>query len=413
MSESAVEQLPDQPDLRHLKDQAKDLVRDGSRPTLADAQFRVARRYGFPSWPKLKAYVESVGSMGALERAILDDDNGRVRDLLAEDPGLIHREGHWVRRRRHNGYRPLAYAAFFGKSKVMEVLIAAGADVHEGGERALRAAAYFDKNMDAVELLLSHGADPNATTVSPSGRPYRVIDYPCMTLASGMLRHLVSHGGRLLPDNMGMILATNERRPQDKADCLRVMAEAGFELPDTPPMALHLRDTRLLEAHLRRDPRMTSRLFPERDVFPSGFGIDNPAPYASVTPLSGGVTLLHMAVEFCDVETARWLLERGADVNAPTGTDRDGFGGWTPLFHAMATLHVPRHFPGMAELLLERGADPAVRASIRKPAAEGGETTGKDVTAVDYARQFVEPGLVNHDALQRVSRALEAIDGSD
>ncbi len=413
MSESAVVQLPDQPDLRHLKDQAKDLVRAGSCPTLADALFSIARRYGFPSWPKLKAYVGSVGSMGELEQAILEDDAGRVRDLLAEDPGLIHREGHWVRRRRHNGYRPLAYAAFFGKSKVMEVLIAAGADVHEGGERALRAAAYFDINMSAVDLLLNHGADPNATTVSPSGRPYRVIDYPCMTLASGMLRHLVSHGGRLLPENAGMILSTNERRPQDKADCLRVMTEAGFALPDTPPMALHRRDTRLLEAHLRRDPQMTSRLFSERDVFPSGFGIELPSPYAYVTPLSSGVTLLHIAAEFCDVEMARWLLEHGADVNAPTGMDRGGFGGWTPLFHAMATLHVPRHFPDMAELLLERGADPAVRASIRKPAADGGETTWNDVTAADYAQQFIEPDLVNHEALQRVSQAVERSNGAD
>ena len=413
MNAAAIKQLPDHPDLDQLESEAKQLLKIGSFDSLSGALSKVSKRYGFSTWPQLVDYVASIGSMGELEHAIQDDDVDRMKRLLQHDPGLIHREGHWIRRRRHNGYRPLAYAAFFGKSKVMEVLIAAGADVHEGGERALRAAAYFDQNMDAVELLLSHGADPNATTVSPSGRPYRVIDYPCMTLASSMLRRLASHGGRLLPDNVGMILATNERRPPDKADCLRVMTEAGFELPDTPPMALHLRDARLLEAHLRRDPRMTARLFSEREVFPPGFGIETPSPYATVTPLSGGVTLLHMAVEFCDVEMARWLLEHGADVNAPTGTDRDGFGGWTPLFHAMATLHVPRHFPDMAELLLERGADPAVRASIRKPTAEGGETTWKDVTAADYARQFVEPGLVNHDALQRVSRAIGAIDGSD
>lgn len=277
----------------------------------------------------------------------------------------------------------------------------------------MRAAAYFDHNLDAVELLLRHGADPNATTVSPSGRPYRVIDYPCMTLASGMLRRLASKGGRLLPENAGMILATNERNPGNKADCLRVMVEAGVELPDTPPLALHLRDTRLLEAHLRRDSRMTSRLFSEKDVFPSGFGIDHPAPYACVTPLSGGVTLLHMAVEFCDVEMARWLLERGADVNAPTGTDQDGLGGWTPLFHAMATLHVPRHFPDMAELLLEHGADPAIRASIRKPVPEGEAVTWRNVTAIEYAREFVYPDLVNDDALRRVSQAIGAVDESD
>lgn len=405
MSESTVVQLPDQPDLRHLKDQAKDLVSAGSCPTLANALFHVARRHGFPSWPKLKAYVESVGSMGALEQAILEDDIDRLNDLLAEDPDLIHREGHWLRRRRHNGYRPLAYAAFFGKVKVMEVLIAAGADVHEGGDRALRAAAYFDQNLDAVGLLLRHGADPNATTVSPSGRPYRVIDYPCMTLASGMLRHLSSKGGRLLPENAGMILATNERNPGNKADCLRVMAEAGVELPDTPPLVLHLRDRDGLARHLAGDPHMLTRPFSVEEIFPPDYGIKHPAPYAFATPLTGGVTLLHMAVEFCDMEMVEWLLERGADVNAPAGTDPDGYGGWTPLFHAMASLHVPRDFTDMADLLLEHGADPAVRASLRKPTPEGGEYTWRDVTAAEYARKFVYPDLVNQDALRRVMDA--------
>ncbi len=340
--------------------------------------------------------------MEPLEQAILDDNADRLEELLAEDPGLIHREGHWTRRRRHNRYQPLAYAAFFGRLKVMEFLIAAGADVHEGGDRALRAAATFDHNLDAAKLLLERGADPNATTVSPSGLSYRVIDYPCMTLAHKMLHLLVSHGGRLLPDNAGMILATNERKPQDKAACLRVMAEAGVALPETPPMALHLRDTARLEEHLRRDPQMMVRLFPEREVFPAEFGIEIPAPFACVTPLSGGVTPLHMAVELCDIEIARWLLEHGADVNAAAGVDRDGFGGWTPLFHAVATLHVPRHFPDMAELLLEHGADPTKTASIRKPTADGGEAIWRNVTAADYARQFIEPDLVNQDALRRI-----------
>lgn len=42
--------------------------------------------------------------MGELEQAIQDDDVDRVKRILDEDPGLIHREGHWVKRRRHNGY---------------------------------------------------------------------------------------------------------------------------------------------------------------------------------------------------------------------------------------------------------------------------------------------------------------------
>ena len=45
--------LPDRPNLRHLKDQAKDLLKAGMVASLTDAQFQVARRYGFASWPKL------------------------------------------------------------------------------------------------------------------------------------------------------------------------------------------------------------------------------------------------------------------------------------------------------------------------------------------------------------------------
>jgi hypothetical protein len=47
-------QLPERPNLRHIRDQAKDLVRSGAAPTLGDAQFQIARQYGFPNWPKIR-----------------------------------------------------------------------------------------------------------------------------------------------------------------------------------------------------------------------------------------------------------------------------------------------------------------------------------------------------------------------
>src|SRR6185503_6240853 len=56
--------LPPHPNLEHLKKQAKDLLRDLQQRDpalkLADAQHALAREYGFASWPKLKAYVESL-----------------------------------------------------------------------------------------------------------------------------------------------------------------------------------------------------------------------------------------------------------------------------------------------------------------------------------------------------------------
>ncbi len=62
----ATRPLPDRPNLRHLKDQAKDLLKSGGAVTLADAQFQIACSYGFTSWPKLKAYVNSLAESGKL-----------------------------------------------------------------------------------------------------------------------------------------------------------------------------------------------------------------------------------------------------------------------------------------------------------------------------------------------------------
>ncbi len=60
----APRELPSRPNLEHLRNEARDLQR-GLRATdpdtkLSDAQLAVARRYGFPSWPALRAHVETI-----------------------------------------------------------------------------------------------------------------------------------------------------------------------------------------------------------------------------------------------------------------------------------------------------------------------------------------------------------------
>src|SRR5688500_11113102 len=62
--------LPDRPNLRHLRDQAKDLVKAGTATSITDAQFTIARRYGFPNWPKLKAHVESLEKIAQRQHAL-------------------------------------------------------------------------------------------------------------------------------------------------------------------------------------------------------------------------------------------------------------------------------------------------------------------------------------------------------
>lgn len=104
--------LPERPDLEHLRNQAKALLcayrdkdpeavgrfralplRPGVAPKLADAQRLVAREYGFPSWAKFKAHVlarvEPEENLHQLVKAAFDaDDAPALRRLIARHPEL-------------------------------------------------------------------------------------------------------------------------------------------------------------------------------------------------------------------------------------------------------------------------------------------------------------------------------------
>ncbi len=67
IQEDVVSQLPPRPSLSHLRKQAKDLLRRlrqrSPDATLAEAQYALAREYGFDSWPKLKSQVELLAAL--------------------------------------------------------------------------------------------------------------------------------------------------------------------------------------------------------------------------------------------------------------------------------------------------------------------------------------------------------------
>src|SRR5262249_45163607 len=107
----------------------------------------------------------------------------------------------------------------------------------------------------------------------------------------------------------------------------------------------------------------------ESEIFPAELGI-KPGDGLHVTPVVGS-TLLHLAIEYDDIDVARWLIERGADVNAKAALDADGFGGHTPLFHTVVTLAAPDD--SKARLLLERGANANARATFRKQLRDMGD----------------------------------------
>src|SRR5258705_1205856 len=144
--QGATRPLPDRPNLRHLKDQAKELLTAGAAASLADAQFQIARLYGFASWPKLKAHVESFEEFGQLKQAIDTNDIARVKTLMTRNPALhsaalgYGKDGPltWVAECRVPWEPPSPV-----RLAIAEWMITHGSDVHQGGDGPLMRAALY------------------------------------------------------------------------------------------------------------------------------------------------------------------------------------------------------------------------------------------------------------------------------
>jgi hypothetical protein len=185
--------LPERPDLRHLKDQAKDLLKSGAAASLADAQFQIARLYGFPSWPKLKSHVESFAETGQLKQAIDTNDIARVKAMMTRNPALhsaplgYGKDGPltWVAECRVPWESPSPV-----RLAMAEWMITHGSDVHQGGDGPLMRAALNGYRIPMMELLVAHGADVNAMWHGH----FPIIFAPCESVDADALKWLLDHG---------------------------------------------------------------------------------------------------------------------------------------------------------------------------------------------------------------------------
>jgi len=214
-------------------------------------------------------------------------------------------------------------------------------------------------------------------------------------------------GDRLAP--VAMVLETYSRNPKGKHQCLELFAQHGIDLPDTPPMAIHRGRIDLLEKHLRLDPALITQTFSHIEIYPPEMGCHADHSLAlHGTPLAGA-TLLHLCVDNDEIEIARWLIERAADVNARAAIDVDGFGGHTALFGCVVSQPYRvglRRDDGFARLLLDHGADPNARASLRKRLRfVEDETTHeyRDVTPLAWGQRFHDQDWVSKPAMRLIA----------
>jgi ankyrin repeat protein len=390
----AVRALPARPHLRHLKDQAKDLLNTGNAKSLAAAQFRVARTYGFASWPKLKAHVELLEEAGQLKEAIDQNDLVRIKTIMLKNPSLHEapigyaEDGPltWVAECRIPPVAPNQT-----RLEMAKWMIENGSDVHRGGDAPLMRAALDGDRIPMMELLTSHGADVNAAWHGS----YPIIYASCEVLDPASLQWLLDHGAdpncgsdelwksRGVPHPgtaLDYLLGAYVRAPEVLSTCIDILLKAGGKSQYRVPAVMAVIRNRLddLKNLLDNDPSLIHRRFPELD-----FG----TTAARMLTLRGG-TLLHVAAEFGNLEAVKLLLDRGAEVNGKAVVDKDGIGGQTGIFHA-ATQPADCGL-SITRFLVDRGADLTVRAKLPGHYEKPGETI--ECTPLGYALLF--PG--NH-----------------
>src|SRR4029453_2481002 len=116
-----------------------------------------------------------------------------------------------------------------------------------------------------------------------------------------------------------------------------------------------------------------------------------------------------MLVDYYEMEIARWLIEKGMDVNIRSAIDAQGFGGYTALFATVVSQPnfwmnrgYKEQLAPFTELLFEHGADPNIRGSLRKqlhpdygPRYDTRVYEYRDVTALSWGRRFHEKIFVS------------------
>jgi hypothetical protein len=398
--------LPVRPNLEQLKLEAENL-RNEQHLELADAQETVARSYGAPNWSRLVQSCELID-------AIWLDDPDTVRKLIDQNPNLLV-ENAGIRNK--NWGPPMTYAANLGRDNIIRMLYDVGArDLKTAMDRAV-----LQSKIATARMLHEMMGSPLPPDGALGGAAYTLSATGTQLILELGGKPVDENGERLAP--VDIVLETDSRNPAAKHRILELYVQHGLTLPDTPVMALHRGRLDLLEEHLHRDPELLRRTFTHEEIYPPDLGCHDEVLATQGTPLKG-TTLLHLCADYNEIEIARWLLEQGMDPNVRAAVDTDGFGGHTALFGTVVSqpnfwMNYGNRGPFEApftQLLLDHGADPHIRASLRKKLHEGYgpkydvENTYeyRNVTALEWGRQFHAKVFVSEPAMKLIEAASRA-----
>jgi ankyrin repeat protein len=205
-----VRRLPSDPNLGHLRKEAKGLQQriaadepaarelvqefhpragELSRFKLADAQLVIARCYGFPSWPKLCSYLATVGHYSNRAPSEQENDVDRFLRLACltytgDDPERLEEARRMLAAQPELARASIHAMAAIGDFDTARDVLAAdpGGAKQRGGPYGWEPLLYVaysrvdsplpeHSTLEVARLLLEHGADPNAGWVGGWGPP--------------------------------------------------------------------------------------------------------------------------------------------------------------------------------------------------------------------------------------------------
>ncbi len=171
-------ELPSQPNLEHLKKQARKLLQQrlasdsaaagrfaaygiqSQEPKLADALHVIAREHGFETWPALKLHVEATSEdpVEALIAAVKANSAPLVREVLAGHPSLKERLNEPLP--KYGFEAPALFAAVNHNNREMvDVLLEAGANINERTRWWAGSFGVLDAaEAELAQYLISRGA---------------------------------------------------------------------------------------------------------------------------------------------------------------------------------------------------------------------------------------------------------------
>lgn len=297
--------------------------------SLGDAQLVIAREYGFTSWPKLKAHVESVAPaadpMQMLKAAVTADDTALAARALEQHPEL---------RSKLNdplpdygfGTTALIVAVQRTHKEMIDLLLRSGADINGRSHWWAGGFGVLDDDRGLAPFLIERGAIVNVHAAARLGMMEKLDELVSADLglvhARGgdgqtplhfapsvkVAEYLLEHGADIDARDIDHESTPAQYMVRDRQEVARYLVSRGCKTDIL--MAAALGDVGRVRKHLEADPAcvrmsVSERHFPKRNPHAGGI--------IYIWTLGQHKTPHVVAREFGHEEVFQLLMERSPD----------------------------------------------------------------------------------------------------